>query len=94
MDELLWETPQEINLALAKRISVIRKRKKITQQQLSLLSGVSLGSIKRFERTGDISLNHLTNIALCLGVEGEIKNLFTNTPYQSIEDKELRKYLY
>ena len=59
MDELLWETPQEINLALAKRISVIRKRKKITQQQLSSLSGVSLGSIKRFERTGDISLNHL-----------------------------------
>ena len=94
MNELLWETPQEVNLALAKRISVIRKRKKITQQQLSSLSGVSLGSIKRFERTGDISLNHLTNIAFCLGVEGEIKNLFTNTPYQSIEDKELGKSLY
>ena len=31
----IWETPEEINLALAQRLRGIRKRKNLTQQQLS-----------------------------------------------------------
>lgn len=86
MDKLLWETPKEINFNLAKRLRLVRKRRKISQEHLAKLSGVSLGSIKRFERTGDISLIHLTNIAFCLNCENDIRNLFTNVPYNSIEE--------
>ena len=48
----VWETPEEINLALAQRLSRIRKRRKLSQQELSEKSNVSYGSIKRFETSG------------------------------------------
>ena len=45
----LKKTPYEIDKSIAERIRGIRKRRKITQKTLSERSGVSLGSIKRFE---------------------------------------------
>ena len=39
----------------------------LTQTGLSNRSGVSLGSIKKFESTGEISLSSLLDIALALG---------------------------
>lgn len=86
MEEYIWETVEEINLELAKRVKNIRKRRSITQKELSDSTGVSYGSIKRFELTGNISLISLTKIALELGCINEIKNLFTNVPYRSIEE--------
>ena len=44
-----WETAEEINQQLAKRLSKVRKRRKLSQERLSDESGVSFGSIKRFE---------------------------------------------
>ena len=64
---LQWETAEEINLKLAKRVRTIRKRRKLSQELLSIKSGVSYGSIKRFENTGNISLLSLTKIAIALG---------------------------
>ncbi len=86
MQALQWETADEIILNLAKRLKQIRKRKSISQERLELLSGVSLGSIKRFENTGHISLISLTKIATALGCVNEIKELFTNVSYKSIEE--------
>ncbi|MCR4782563.1 MAG: helix-turn-helix domain-containing protein [Lachnospiraceae bacterium] len=82
----IWETPEEINKALADRFREIRRRRKISQQELSNLSGVSYGSIKRFESTGNISLISLTKLAIALGLENEIRAMFTDVPYQSIEE--------
>ena len=81
-------TPTEINMGIAKRVRALRKRRKISQAKLSELSGVSLGSLKRFESTGEISLLSLTKIALALDVEGELKSLFANVPFLTIEEVE------
>ena len=86
MNEYIWETPEEIDLELAKRLSRIRKRRGISQEQLSEQSGVSYGSIKRFERTGQISLLFLTRIAVALGCVDEMRHIFENVPYRSIEE--------
>ena len=83
---LQWETAEEINLNLAKRVRTIRKRKKLSQEALSMKSGVSYGSIKRFENTGMISLLSLTKIAIALNCTEEIRELFTNIPYQNIQE--------
>ena len=85
-EALVWETPEEMDQAWAYRVKLLRKRKKISQQQLSMKSGVSLGSIKRFEGTGQISLLSLTKIAVALDVGSEIRQLFTDVPYNSIEE--------
>ena len=82
----IWETPEEINMALAQRLSRIRKRRNISQQQLSERSNVSFGSIKRFEASGQISLISLTKLCVALGCVDEIRNLFTNVEYASIEE--------
>ena len=82
----VWETPEEINLALAKRLSRIRKRRNLSQVQLSEKSNVSYGSIKRFETSGQISLLSLTRLCVALGCVEEIKDLFTQVEYGSIEE--------
>ena len=86
MNEYIWETIEEINLNLAKRFANVRKRKKITQKELSAITGVSYGSIRHFEQTGNISLLSLTKLASELGCVDEIRNLFTDVPYRSIEE--------
>ncbi|MDO4556155.1 MAG: helix-turn-helix domain-containing protein [Lachnospiraceae bacterium] len=86
MEEYVWETAEEIDAELAKRIRNVRKRRKISQEELGRLSGVSYGSIKRFETTGKISLLSLTRIAMALQCSDEIKALFTKIPYQSLEE--------
>ena len=79
-------TPQEINKKIAERIRLIRKRRKLSQERLSEKSGVSLGSVKRFERSGEISLISLTKIAIALDLEQGLKDLFKDVPLLSLEE--------
>ena len=50
------------------------------------MSGVSYGSIKRFETTGQISLISLTKIAMALDIADELRNIFTQVPYRNIQE--------
>ena len=86
MINLYQKTWTEINNDIAQKIVRLRKRKKITQKQLAARSGVSLGSLKRFEQSGEISLQSLTKIAIALDVENELEDLFNNVPFASIEE--------
>ena len=86
MINLYQTTWTEINNDIAQKIVRLRKRKKITQKQLAARSGVSLGSLKRFEQSGEISLQSLTKIAIALDVENELEDLFNNVPFASIEE--------
>lgn len=86
MDALIWETAEELDQKLAGRIRNIWKRRSISQQKLANMSGVSYGSIKRFETTGQISLVSLTRIAMALGIADELRNIFSQVPYRNIEE--------
>lgn len=78
--------PGRINFNVAKRVRNIRRRKRISQKELSERSGVSYGSIKRFEGTGNISFISLTRLAVALDAADDIRNMFTDVPYASIEE--------
>jgi transcriptional regulator with XRE-family HTH domain len=94
MDTILTDNaymPDEFNpLAILKSISrqfrLKRLEVNITQSELASKSGVSLGSIKRFETKSEISLKNLVMIALVLGSTEEFLQLFTRKDYKSIED--------
>lgn len=86
MIHLNQKTWTEINTDIAGRMVKLRKRKKITQKELSLRAGVSLGSLKRFEQSGEISLQSFTKLAIALETEGELERLFSEVPFQSIEE--------
>lgn len=80
------KSPNDVSNGIAKRVRERRKEKKLTQVQLSKRSDVSLGSVKRFERTGEISLSSLIKIAFALGMEEDFEHLFTRKGYSSIQE--------
>lgn len=86
MIKLLQKTWNEIDIEIAERMVLLRKRKKISQKELAKRSGVSLGSLKRFEQTGEISLQSFTKLAIALKVDGELEALFCDVPFESIEE--------
>jgi len=77
-------------VSIAEKLALkLRKRRlflNMSQKSLSEKSGVSLGSIKRFEISGEISLKHLLKLALVLDALDEFHNLFPENEYNSIDD--------
>ena len=86
MEQLIWETAEELDQKLARRVRNIRKRRSISQEKLAQMSGVSYGSIKRFEASGQISLISLTKIAMALETADELRTIFTQVPYKDIQE--------
>lgn len=80
------KTPNEITKELVEKIKQQRKKLKISQIQLAAKSGVSLGSIKRFESKYEISLNSFIKILIALNLERDLENLFTQKDYASIDE--------
>ena len=80
------KTPNDIAHELVEKIKQHRKKFKISQAQLASKSGVSLGSIKRFESKYEISLNSFIKILIALNLEQDLENLFTQKSYNSIDE--------
>ena len=100
MDNILNDTvfklddfnPPAIAKKIAKNFKQRRLELNITQVELSQKSGVSFGSIKRFENQSAISLKHLLLLAVVLNATDEFLHLFTKKQYKSIAEisKELK----
>lgn len=88
MNDFLFnsKTPNDIAHELVEKIKQHRKKLKISQAQLASKSGVSLGSIKRFESKYEISLNSFIKILIALNLEQDLENLFTQKNYNSIDE--------
>ena len=80
------KTPNDIARELVGKIRQHRKKLKISQTQLATKSGVSLGSIKRFESKYEISLNSFIKILIALNLEHDLENLFLQKSYNSIDE--------
>ena len=74
----LAKTPSDLLQTLAKHHHILRKKNGYSQQELADRSGVSLGSIKRFERTGLISLESLLKLAHVLNRLEDFDKVFEN----------------
>ena len=80
------KSPKEISQDLADRVKQNRIRRNFTQQELAERSGVSFGSVKRFEQTGEISLKHLIMISKVLRCSEQFDELFSLSNYESMEE--------
>ena len=77
--------PFDVLKDLAEKNKVLRKQAGLSQSELAKRSGVSLGSIKRFELTGQISLesllklahilNRISDFELILNSDDNLKNI-------------------
>lgn len=82
----LKKTAGEIANEVAMRLKRKRKALKLSQKKLAEKSGVSLGSIKRFETVKEIAFTSLIKLTIALELENEWETLFTQKQYSSIED--------
>ena len=80
------KTPNEMAKSLADKIKEHRKKLKISQEVLAQKSGVSLGSIKRFETKYEISLQSFIKIAIALDLDNDFESLFTAKTYTTIDE--------
>jgi len=80
------KTPTMLGHKISQNVRALRKMRKISMKRLSEMSGVSYGSIKRFEACGEISLTSLLKIALVLDCADDFENLFAHSQPQSIQE--------
>ena len=78
--------PEEIAKDIAKAEKIKRKKRQLTQEELSARAGVSLGTLRRFEQTGEISFVSLLKIAAILDETDKFAELFTSREYASIQE--------
>ncbi len=75
----ILKTPQDIQQELAERFKSRRLALRFTRDGLAKRAGVSASSLKRFETTGQISLQSLLKLALVLDCLDDFQNIATNT---------------
>jgi len=83
---IINKLPSDILRSTAQNMAVLRKESNLTQQDLAIKSGVSYGSIKRFERFGKISFESLLKIAEALNRLNEFETLFLPTGNKQLEE--------
>lgn len=70
-------TVDSVKKVIVDNLKKRRKEKKISQKELSIRSGVTYASIRRFETTGEISFSSLLEIANALDCLEEFNQLFS-----------------
>lgn len=78
--------PIAIRNKIAERMKKRRLGLGLGQQALATKSGVSLGSLKRFENKHEISLKHLLQLAMVLDALDEFNKLFPEKEFNSIDE--------
>lgn len=80
----------EIRRQIARRATTARLALGWTRAELAERSGVALDTLKRFEQTGQVSLERLLKIAMALGALQEFSALFPEPPASSLDELEAR----
>ena len=71
---------------LVDRFKKRRKELKLSQKDLSVRSGVSYASIRRFENNGEISLTSLIKLANAIECLNDFDALFKNAKISSLKE--------
>ena len=87
MLSFLSKKPTDSMTELKTKFKTRRKTLKFTQKELSQKADVSLGTLKRFEQTGQISLEYLLKLAFVLECLEDFGNVCEEREvFESIEE--------
>ena len=86
LDNYTLDNVDDIAKALADDFRKRRIEKNLTRKQIAEMSGVAMGNIVRFEQKGLISLKNLIGIAMALGYTSEVKRIFAEPKYSTMEE--------
>jgi transcriptional regulator with XRE-family HTH domain len=92
LDNYTIHNTDDIAKKLAADFRARRIEKNMTREQVAEKSGVAVSNIIRFEQKGLISLKNLIGIAMAMEYTSEIKNIFDQPKYSTMEElSQIRK---
>ena len=71
---------------LASRVRSRRLTQRLTQEGLSSRSGVPLGTLKKFERTGQIAFVSFIRLVVALGDEAALEKLLLEQKFETLDE--------
>lgn len=86
LNNYILDNPDDIAKRMANDFRKRRIEKNLTREQVAEKSGVALSNIVRFEQKGLISLKNLIGIAMALDYSSEIKSIFAEPKYATMEE--------
>lgn len=86
LDNYTLDNTDDIAMKLATDFRTRRIEKNLTRNQVAEKSGVPVSNIIRFEQKGLISLKHLIGIAMAMEYTSEIKSIFEQPKYSTMEE--------
>jgi len=78
--------PEDIATELAARVKSRRLARNLTLEGLAQRSGVPLGTLKKFERTGQVALVSFVRLVVALKDEGALEKLLLEQKFETLED--------
>ena len=87
-------TPEDVAQQLAKKARTLRLERNWKQATLAERSGVTLASLRRFERTGLASLQNFLKLAFALGRLDEFESLLQPPDAGSIAELEAAQAIH
>ena len=79
-------SPGELALQVGEKARALRLTQNLSRKTLAERAGVSESTIKRFETTGQITLDALVLLASSLGVAQQLSGLFTQAQPVSLAE--------
>lgn len=83
---LALHTPAEIQQRVAERLRARRLRLGWMQATLAERAGVSLATVRRFERSGQITLANFLRLLHALGALDEMSDRFEAAPVRTLDE--------
>lgn len=77
---------EDIALELALRVKNARLAHRLTQEGLARRSGVAFGTLKKFERTGQIALVSFIRLVVALGDEAALESLLPEKRFSTLDE--------
>lgn len=92
LESYTLDNADDIARALAEDFRKRRVEKNLTREQVAEKSGVAVSNIVRFEQKGLVSQKNLISIAMAMGYTSEVKNIFSEPKYSTMEElSQIRK---
>lgn len=86
LDNLTLDNPDNISIDIASDFRRRRIEKNLTRDEVAQKAGIAVSNIVRFEQKGLISLKNLISLAVALGYVSEIKNIFSQPKFDTMDE--------
>lgn len=86
LENFSLDNADDIAIGMAHDFRKRRIEKNLTREQVAGRSNIALSNIVRFEQKGLISLKDLIALAMAMDYNSEIKNIFSQPKYSTMEE--------